>query len=197
MKEREELIGDIGNIARGYILLGFNINLGRLNILPNWFGYMIFLSALPCLGEYEQSIKQLRTPCILLIVWELLNWLLVLINLNLNLYVLGLIATVLSLYFHFQFLTNIADIAGSCGCPEENRILKLRTVRTLMITVFALPFPWKEYTTAAIIIAIISAVVGIWICVVMYSLKSSLSTPEDLTPDEQRAVDFHNNVWRD
>lgn len=201
MTEREELVSDIGYIARGCVFVVFNINLGTLNILPDWFGYMMILSVLPGLSEHEPSIKHLRTPCIFLIAWEILQWGTTLFGIiEFNLYALEVLVTVMSLYFHFQLFTNIANIAGKYGCPEKDRILKLRTVRTLTHTVFSLPLPWMEHTSASIIILLISIVVGIWICITMFSLRDSLKMPEDLsqqllTPEERKSLNFHKKVW--
>ena len=38
-------------MALGYVFLTFNLNLGTLNVLPNWAGYLFFLAAIGLLGR--------------------------------------------------------------------------------------------------------------------------------------------------
>ena len=46
-------------IAWGYVFLHLNLNLGTLNVLPNWVGYLLFFSAI-CAGSRGQHLKN---PC--------------------------------------------------------------------------------------------------------------------------------------
>ncbi len=67
--ERRRLADGVKLIALGYLLLHLDLNLGALNILPNWLGYILILKALPALGEYEPSALLLRPIGILLALW--------------------------------------------------------------------------------------------------------------------------------
>ena len=71
---REKLAGAVKFIAWGYILLHLNFNLGTLNILPNWLGYVLMLQALPILGNDEPSAPLLRPLGIILALWEGALW---------------------------------------------------------------------------------------------------------------------------
>jgi hypothetical protein len=173
--EREKLADAVKQIAWGYLLLHININLGTLNILPNWLGYVLMLSVLPLLGEAAPSALLLRPLGILLALWEGLLWGLTIFGISFDSTVLSIIAAALSLYFHFQLLTNLAELAQRYSCPEERRILHLRTVRTLLITVFSLPIPWEKYQVFSIGMAVVFVVVAFWICIVLFSFRSSLS----------------------
>ena len=173
--ERQRLADGVKLVAFGYLLLHLNINLGTLNVLPNWLGYMMILKALPAFGEYEPSALLLRPIGILLALWEGVLWAFTLIGSNWDGYLFTVVATVIALYFHFQLLTNLADIAERFGCPERSRILTLRTIRTVLITVFALPIPWEGYQVLAIGMAVIFVIVAIWICVVLFSFRRSLT----------------------
>lgn len=178
--ERQRLADNVRLIAFGYLLMHLNFNLGTLNVLPDWLGYLLILKALPPLGEYEPSALLLRPLGILLALWEGVLWLMALLGSNLNSYLFAVIATVITLYFHFQLLTNLAAAAARFDCPERGRILTLRTVRTVLITLFALPLPWDSYTVLTIGVAAASVIVAIWICVVLFSFRRSLSeTPPE------------------
>ena len=173
--EREKLADAVQQIAWGYLLLHININLGTLNILPNWLGYVLMLSVLPLLGEAAPSALLLRPLGILLALWEGVIWALTIFGVSFDGTVLSTIAAAVSLYFHFQLLTNLAELAERHSCPEQRRILHLRTVRTLLITVFSLPIPWMKYQVLSIGMAAVSIIVAFWICIVLFAFRSSLS----------------------
>lgn len=174
--ERQRLADSVKLIAYGYLLLHLNFNLGTLNVLPNWLGYILILRALPALGEYEPSALLLRPLGILLALWEGVLWTVDLVGSSLTGYLFTVIATVIELYFHFQLLTNLADIAESCNCPEHKRILTLRTVRTVLITLFALPVPWDSYKILTVGMMVVFIVVAVWLCTVLFSFRRSLAT---------------------
>ena len=57
----------------------------------------------------------------------------------------------------------------------------LRTVRTVLITLFALPLPWMDYLALSIIMVAAHLVVAVWLCVVLSSVRRSLSeAPEGI-----------------
>ena len=172
--EREKLAGAAEQIAWGYVLLHVNINLGTLNILPNWWGYVLMLSALPILGEGEPSALLLRPLGTLLALWEGLLWGLTIFGVSFDSTVLSIIATAVSLYFHFRLLTNLAALAQRQNCTEHRRILHLRTVRTFLITVFSLPISWTQYQVLTTGVVIVNLIVALWICSVLFSLRQSL-----------------------
>lgn len=62
-------------IAWGYVFLHLNLNLGTLNVLPNWVGYLLFFSAITLLGDQLRDLTLLKPFCILLGARELADWL--------------------------------------------------------------------------------------------------------------------------
>lgn len=176
---RQRLADGVKLIAFGYLFLHLNLNLGTLNVLPNWVGYLLILRALPALGEYEPSALLLRPLGILLALWEGFLWGMALLGSSQDDSLFTVIAAVIALYFHFQLLTNLADSAKQFGCPERSRILTLRTVRTVLITLLALPVSWADYQVLTTGIAIVFVIVAVWICVVLFSFRRSL----ELTPE--------------
>mgnify|MGYP006867317804 CR=1 FL=1 len=61
------------------------------------------------------------------------------------LYGLQLVASVLMIYFHFQFLTNLAEIAAQAMLPQRIPLLCLRTIRTLFTTVTRSRLPGRRF----------------------------------------------------
>lgn len=172
--EREQLANAVKSIAWGYVLLHLNINLGTLDILPNWLGYVLMLGALPILGESEPSALLLRPLGILLVLWEGLLWGLTIFSIPFDSTIVSILGSVASLYFHFQLLTNLASLAQRYNCPEERKILNLRTVRTLLITLLALPFNWRQYSVVSVCVVFAHIIVALWVCSVLFSLRRSL-----------------------
>ncbi len=175
MTDREELIKSVGGIVAGYVFLHFDINLGIINILPDWLGYAAIVHVLDVLGEEEPSAKLLRPLGGILLAWEIYEMLDKLVGIDVNLLVLGTIVTVISLYFHFQLLTNLAAIAERYEHPKHQNIIKLRTVQTILITVFAvMPMSWEKHAWLVTIFGIIGTVVCVWICIELNAFKKAL-----------------------
>lgn len=164
-------------IAWGYILLYFNINIGSLDLLPAWLGYLLFLEALPILAQAWPTASLLRPFAIGLAAWNGVTWI---FGVAWCPEIISVIIGIIALYFHFQLLTELASLARQFGCPQEKRLLKLRTVNTLIQTILTLGSNlWEAWEGAAIILVIVNLVVLVWICVVLFGLKESLEELQD------------------
>ena len=113
---------------------------------------------------------------VLLGVWEGLLWGMSAVGIQdfTLLYGLQLVASVLMIYFHFQFLTNLAEIAAQAMLPQRIPLLCLRIIRTLFTTVTALPIAWTEVYPLAVVLGIVGVVIGICTCVVLFGLRKAL-----------------------
>ena len=81
---------------------------------------------------------------------------------------------ILALYCHFQLLTDLAVLAGRIGAPDR-RLRVLRTVYTVLLTLFALPLGWAEWPLEQVLpLALVNVVVAIWIFVVLCGLRAEL-----------------------
>lgn len=139
-KERESLYSGVGYAIAGYFFLYVNINLGPVNILPNFVGWLLMLPAINRLQGERRDLKLLRPLAILLAVWNGVGWFLAIFGGTLDgrIPFLDILAAVAGLYFHFQFLTDMAALAAGFQGPEDDldrRILRLRTVNTVLLTV--------------------------------------------------------------
>ena len=163
----------IFSIAWGYVLIHLHFRLGLVDLLPDWLGYILFYFALNTIKEKEPSAKLLQPLTIILAIWDVA---LIFVQ---GIQGFGIIITVLSLYFHYQFLTAIANIAGKYMCLEQEKILKLRIVRTVLVAVFALPIPWDNMAILTYVLIVANMVVAIWLCATLFSLKKSVQIRED------------------
>lgn len=183
MSERKMLYMAVKNVAWGYIFLHIHINVGTLDLLPDWVGYLLILAALPVIAGEVRTASLLPPLAVGLAVWEGLKWILNLLGVAAELPLLNLLAAVIALYFHFQLLTDIAAVSEKYECPQTKRILTLRTVQTVITTVFTLPLGWESWEYGAIVLIIIGAVATFWICAVLFSLCRTLE--QAIPPDGQ------------
>ena len=139
---RDELAGAVGKIAWGYVFLYLDFRLGTVDVLPDWVFCLLAVRALPVLAKAVPAAALLERLGILLGVWFSLLWVLEMFRLTPP-YLVLILVSALCLYFHFQLLTNLAELAERTGCGRGRSLLILRTVLTLLTTVLALPVDWR------------------------------------------------------
>ncbi len=143
MTAYQKLHAGIGRAAWGYFFIYFDININTVSILPDFAGYLLFLSAIGLLRDEERELDLLRTPGIILAVWHGFSWLAGWASAGLDgrIPALDILIGVVNIYFHFQLLTNLASIAGRYqpeGDTLDGKLLCYRTLQTLMLTAAAL-----------------------------------------------------------
>lgn len=154
-------------IAWGYVFLHFNLNLGTLNVLPNWVGYLLFFSAIALLGEDLRNLILLKPFCILLGVAELADWLAVLCTGETVLeyvFLLHILVTCVGLYFHFQLLTDLMHLAEEHGGSGVSLEL-CRNVNVVLGTLMALPLPWSDWGVLGL--AAVALMLVLWIIITL------------------------------
>lgn len=128
-----------GAVAVGYLFIHLNVNFGSLNILPDWAGYLYILGALPGLAAWEPAAGLLAPLGKGLAAWNAVLWGCALLGVDTAAWViLPLVAGVAGLYFHFQLLTNLADVVRPRLPEQARQLVHLRTVQALVQTAFAL-----------------------------------------------------------
>lgn len=191
MTDRETLYKGTTCAAWGYLFLYLDINLGTVSVLPRFVGWLLFLAAIQHLSSQRRDLALLRPLGIFLAVWNGADWLASWAGAGLDgrFPALDLIAGAASLYFHFQFLTDCAALAAEYQPPDgelDRRLLRLRTVQTLLITaVTLLCYPavyfggvW-EY--AAILLAVAGVLVALFLMAALFSLRKLFrDSPETL-----------------
>lgn len=170
----KSLASAVGNIACGYIFFYIDINLGSLDVLPDWVCFVLAVKSLPMLAEVVSSAKLLHSLGALLGGYYVFDWLLTILGHPIEWYLVTVFIAVLALYFNFQLLTNLAEAARLGGYPQEKKILHLRTVQAVLTTVAALPIPWDEYSILGTGLAMVHLIVVAWICVVLFGLRKRM-----------------------
>ena len=179
MSERQQIGAAIRRIAWGYILIHVNFYLITMDILPDWLGYCMMLWSLPTLAKREQSVTLLRPLGVILILWNLFDWLMDIGGIRVNTDGLALVATVLDLYFHFQLLTDLARIAKQYRHPAGRKLLHLRTARTVLAAVTHIFLYWMPEEMAVVLgIVIVQFILAVWLCRVLFKFGKALLEEE-------------------
>ena len=178
LKSIDNLASAVGAVGRAYIFIYLNINLGTLDILPDWLGYVFILGALPMLSLWEESMGLLRNLGFLLAIYEGVEWILNLMGGKADIPIISLIAGIIGLYFHFQLLTNMASIASEYGLTgRSENLLKLRTANTVLQTIAILTMQLSarfEAAWPALVMVFVVVILTIMITVSIYGLKREL-----------------------
>lgn len=185
---RENTLLALTHAAWAYFLLHFSFNLGTLDILPDWGAYALIATTIPLLPQLR-DLPLLKPFAHLLVAWSLAGWGYTLFTgSELSLYPLSLIINVVALYFHFQFLTNLADLAAATPGAEAlaPRLRRLRTAYTLFSTAFALfRTPLLVHIGEPFVIALVVANMAVAVVLIYHILLLR----EPFKPQDEKAPD--------
>lgn len=191
METYNKLYDGISKVAWGYFFLYFNINLGTVSILPSFVGYILFLKAIDLLQSDERELSLLRTLGIILTVWNVIEWIATCINYSFgsSWQFVTIITSLVSMYFHFQLITNLASIATKYqqkGYEQDKKLLRYRTIQTIMQTTFTISTVFAPHfdgfiTYIYFCLAIVYAVVCICIMKALFDLRKCLRRDETNT----------------
>ncbi len=183
-EKREKLISyGIKNVAIGYIFIYFNINIGVMDILPGWAGYLIILSALPVLAQKEKSAILLKSFGIFMTVVYVAKWILDIFG-NFNLpfdfkfEIVDIFISIIQVYFHFQLITNIADLSPSG--KRRKRLLVLRAVNAISVALINLIAILDGLIYFSLAAGILSLAMCIWISFELISLSKEIKKLEEI-----------------
>ena len=197
MTDRTKIYNGILKVIWGYFFLYFdffiNIGNGKISLIPKFVGFILFLKAIDLLKDIERELSLLKPLGIILGVWQVIEWLANCVGYSFDgkLQFINLIIGLLNLYFHFQFITNLASIATKHqreGCVYDKKLLTYRTILTILQTVFIvftilnfIPDEVLIYITLAL--GIVFVIVCIGMMIVLNQLRNNLKYDEEITDD--------------
>lgn len=171
----------VKRIAWGFFIVLFNFNLGILNILPDWAGYMIMVSALSFISDEKESAKLLKPIGIILILWNMADWVFEILSVTNYFEFIGIVPSVLNIYFCFQLFTDLADIAEKYSCSQSKTLLVLRSIYVVFTSVSVIILFYgiidnssEFYETLAFVLSLITVLLAVLILVTLFSLSSQL-----------------------
>lgn len=188
---RDALSRALGRIAWAsvflYLDVNININSGSFNLLPEWAGYVLVYYALRPLAGWVRSARLLRPLSGILMCWTLALWLLAMLGLDTEggwWYLPAAVAMLLELYFWFQLLTNLAELAALFGLARERGLRRLRDFSTVLQTLMALPWGYALPESGELQLAIGAAVliaglvVIVWTFAALFGLRGDIAAAE-------------------
>lgn len=190
VSERENLYHGLSHAAWGYFFLHFDFNLGTVSIFPRFVGFLLLLSAIGKLSGERRDLVLLRPLCVLLAVSNGVDWLFSWAGADLGGIIppLDLIITAAVLYFHFQFLTDMAALAKqyqSEGGSLDKRLLRRRTAYIVLLTTaqVLLHLPAGPYGDARAFamtaLAVVLVLVALFIMAGLFELRRIFREPEE------------------
>lgn len=181
MTQQQTLYTGVSRAAWGYFFLYFNVNLGTINLLPAFVGYLLFLASIRLLEEERRDLALLRSLGILLTLWNVLDWAITLVGGTIEgrFVILELITQLAELYFHFQLLTDFAALAEKYQQEEDDiaqKIYKWRTTFTVLLTVSPLIWYMKDWIPGwwmhiSAVFAFVLLVAGIRLLLLLFRLR--------------------------
>ena len=164
-----------------FVLLNFNItfqNIFVLQLLPNTEGWWLLARVCAEGRELRPSLGLLRPFCLGLAVWNVKQFFPPLEDLIPGL--LTLLAGIVVLYTHFQFLTDLAALADQ-ALPGSEHGHRLRSARTVMVVTTTLLHCYDllfRLPELAVAVLAASLCVYIYILVRLRGLYRALSPAE-------------------
>ena len=196
-----EIRSAVKKVAWGFFLIYIHINLGTLDILPDWAGYALMVSALSVIALEEESAKLIKPFGTILVVWNVIEWVLNIFGLQMYLNYVSLIPSAINLYFTFQLFTNLAGIAEKYSCPQSKRILLLRTINviftvtnTILLYLGIITEGGEVYTVLTVAILAVGVVIMLAILITLFSLAASLEQKEQEVAALQQASESADGV---
>ncbi len=143
MTDREMLYKGLSHAAWGYFFLNFHLKLNNVDVLPSFVGFLLLLSAIGRLSGERRDLALLRPICVLLAVWDGADWLFSWVGGTVSGHItpLDLLIAAAALYFHFQFLTDMAALAEAYQPKDsglDERLRRRRTVYLVVMTALSL-----------------------------------------------------------
>ena len=137
---RDVLIKNLWMIVGAYIILHFNVGFSFTNwslpLLPSSFGWVWLFHVTRTLRDRRPTLRLLTTPTIVLAFFSFFQSApTVGEQLTAAIPILSLFISIVTIYVHFQFLTDVASMLEEEGCVQySKKILRCRTYIVVLIT---------------------------------------------------------------
>ena len=186
MNSITDICSAVKKIAWGYLLMFLDFNIMTIDILPDWVGYILIVSALSYIIFDEDDLHKLRPVGIILVIWNIVEWVANIFSVGIYLSYVGIIPMIMNLYLIWHLFGNLADIAGKYSCPQESKLRGWRipnmifTVISSVVSYVALLSGEGEVVTVGSLVLLpFMLILMIFILVVLFSFASSLGKIED------------------
>ncbi len=183
----ENTASAVKKIALGYGMIYFDFNIMNLDLLADWFGYIMIVRAIGILGKELEELKLIEGFGKVLIGLNVVLWFVTAFygELEIENNLIFLVTDIMRLTFDFILLTNLYRLATTCECSEAGAILTCRTFMVLIITAvsatswLASEFTSVDFQWGLAFGAIVYIIFAIRLCSVLFSFSKSLDKLEN------------------
>ncbi len=180
--KNERVYQGLSHAAWGYFFLHFDFNLGPVSILPRFVGWLLLLAAINALSEERRELLLLRSLAILEAIWSGADWLFSWTGGSAEGHILflDLLLEAATIYFHFQFLTDLAALAEGYQRSNDTLACRLRRRRTayiLLLTAISLAgalrelLPWEGWEWGMVGAAVVGCVIAVMLMANLFELR--------------------------
>ena len=158
----------IKNVAWYILLVSYHFNIGIIDVLPDWLGYILLYSAVETIGKIQPSAKLLKKFSMIMIADSVFQTVCKIFDFTAQSYVYGLIIAVIHIYLDFQILTDIWHTAQEHQSGSGDKIPLLRNITTFTYTIsfVFLYSDWNVYVTIGA--AVINIVMKTYLAFVLF-----------------------------
>lgn len=198
MTEKKMLYSAFTKIAFGNLFILISLNIMGFDIMPDFVGYILFISAFSELCEKYKGFRNLSPFAVILMVWSIVSLIIPAFSDIDAITVISRIASIvigiIHLYFAFQMFTEISFIAKEYQ-PEDItydiKLIKLRNIYTVLDAVLtvstSVPILLNYIdnpilSAITVILTLITVVVVIIIAYTLFCIRK-LFADDSPTPD--------------
>ena len=186
-KNIDDICSAVKKIAWGFLLILLDFNVMTVNVLPDWIGYIIVVSSLGAVISDEDALRKLRPVGIILVVWNIIEWVAGIFGVGTYLSFVAVIPIVLNIYYIWHLFGNLADIADNFACPQSGKFLGWRvayiilTVISSVISYVSLLMSGGEIAyIGGLILLVPGLILVIFIMSVLFSFSRTLKEKSEL-----------------
>ncbi len=197
MTEKTVLYKSITKFAFGFLIILINISIAGFDILPDFVGYILFISAISALAGKYRKINLMKPLAVILLIWSVISIIILYVDLNEAAIIknlIHLVIDIIQIYFNFQLLTHISEIAQEYDEETKlaKRLIKLRNVYTVLNTAVTslanIPVLIALNGTPVVlgvvtVMAVITVIIAIIITVTLFSVRKLFRNQKNTIPE--------------
>ena len=184
---REDIKKGISYTAIGFlfVLVNLNFNFGsvRVNVMPNFIGWIMLTMAVKKLDQYTKDKKYLLYIGFFLSAAEILNWVLPLAKQDSLGWIVSTVCYAVSVVFFYSYIGVLQNVAKDAGSKYANQlgIIRILVLAACIAGVFLSIFAGylridSVYTVAlAMVWFILDMVAALWACFIFFRMESEFS----------------------
>ncbi len=216
MTDRNVFYKSLTKIAFGYLIIFISISIMGFDILPDFVGYILFLSAFLSLAEKYRNFRLLEPLAVVLMVWSIIAIALPFLSeIEPVIYITriaSIIISIINLYFNFQLLSEISAVAREYQSENmmlDKRLIKLRNADTVVFAALQLlstipfiinfsetPVYISIMTVLTLVLIVITIIIAYTLFCVRRLFKDDGMTPKATNDDsntENSTKNFNGN----